>query len=102
MVISDGVVSSVNGLPGLTGSWFKEQMCDVVPSHIVLRPNTQKILRLPSQRKSFGRSGRKMEHAYYVAWFGWCLGSKKRTCEEGSCGACCSTTYVGGLTLEEL
>jgi hypothetical protein len=33
---------------------------------------------------------------------GWCLGSKKRTCEEGSCGACCSTTYVGGLTLEEL
>jgi hypothetical protein len=78
VVISDGVVSSVNGLPGLTGSWFKEQMCEVVQSHIVLRPNTQKILRLPSQRKSFGRSGRKMEHAYYVAWFGWCLSGSKR------------------------
>jgi hypothetical protein len=102
VVISDGVVLSVNGLPSLTESWFKDQMSKVIPSHIVLRPNTQKILKLPSQRKSFGRTGRKMEHAYYVVWFGWCLGSKKRTCEESSCGACCSTTYVGGLTLEEL
>jgi hypothetical protein len=43
VVVSNGIVVSVETLKDLIGSWFKDCISPVVPSHIVLRPNFQKV-----------------------------------------------------------
>ena len=99
----DGSLVSVNFVEGFRpGTWFKEMVSEYIPDHIVMRAHEAKCYPLPGNRSSLARGGTPISHPFYVMFNGWCSGANKRNKNHSNLPAKCSTSYVSGLTLEDL